>query len=294
MKRIIKRILPLVLALLISIPVGSTLGKYTTTLNSSNTSSLNDISLLILADNRVDKEQLSDFVNSLSGSNNIIFGKTSNYENEIKNATDSASVSYSPNNVMAYHVGNTVYVLSDRVIEILDFNMFDLNDAYYIEKCRDIILGNCKFINYKTGLDCLIFNLGGGGAIPEYYADNDAETVDLSGIDCSNINEIMLMFYHCDTLKKVYFPPMNNLDYIWKIFRDCDALELIDFSKIDLTNVSFPDGTLFEDCEFSTSPTIYVMDEVNEIKLEKALSNYPKDKIVVKITGAKMALTLDP
>ena len=72
------------------------------------------------------------------------------------------------------------------------------------------------------------------------FADCDKlEYIDLSNWDMSNVTSMRYSFLDCDNLRVVYFGKTTQTAYIEKyteMFADCEKLEIVDLSWIDLSN----------------------------------------------------------
>ncbi|WP_022762474.1 leucine-rich repeat protein [Butyrivibrio sp. AD3002] len=106
-----------------------------------------------------------------------------------------------------------------------------------------------KHVKFEKG--CKITNTGyrflGGPGLFSYCSR--LETVDLTGVDWSELDSAYGMFQQCTNLKSVKGGNWDNesFDIVKHMFEGCSSLESIDLSKLDTSRVSDFES-MFKDC----------------------------------------------
>ena len=109
---------------------------------------------------------------------------------------------------------------------------------------------------------------GGGSFAPEFvsFYEYEGETLDLTGLDTSNVTSMRRMFNGCFELTSLDLSGFNtsNVTEMSEMFTSCEFLTSLDLSGFNTSNVETM-GSMFEHCESLTSLDLSSFDTSNVI-----------------------------
>ena len=150
----------------------------------------------------------------------IIFGWTKDYAGAVSGTEGKIIDSTNSGSIMLYQVGDTVYVLSDEKIILLD-------GSYMFEYFDDV--ESIRFDNLDTS-ECQDFHY-------MFYDCYSLTTLDLSGWDTSAVKDFSSMFSYCSSLTNVDglsgMDTSKGTDFSY-MFNNCTGLSNVDgLSRMD-------------------------------------------------------------
>ena len=185
-------------------------------------------------------------VNNNISVRHIIFGWTKDYAGAVAGTEGKIIDSTNSGSIMLYQVGDTVYVLSDEKIVLLD-GCWMFQDYYNVEtiqfenldtsECQDFqgMFEDCRSL---TSLDLSGWDMSNARYLYNmFYNCSSLTSVDLTGWDMSNAYNLAYMFQGCSSLTSVDLTgwDMSNAYYLYGMFRDCSSLTSLDLSGWDMS-----------------------------------------------------------
>ena len=203
-------------------------------------------------------------VNNYSSVKHIIFGWTRDYAQEVAGTEGKIIDNIKSGSIMLYQVGDTVYVLSDEKIPLLDGScMFQYFTNVETIKFENLDTSDCQ---YFCDMFEYCYNLTSIQGIKQWDTSNiyhshdmfdscsSLTSLDLSGWDMSNVYDLGDMFYNCSSLTNLDLSgwDMSNAYYLYYMFYNCSSLTNLDLSGWDMSRAQYM-SSMFHNCSSLTN-----------------------------------------